>query len=126
MKPIIEKRNAEMRRKYAYFISESKKRREENATERAIEQVRHDFSAWDLTFDTVRQIVADPNYGQRWYRIERSVNRVWTPIPDTTDYPVRSQVKERLTDVITTLKILHPSAKFRINGFIMGDEMPAA
>ena len=58
MKPIIERRNAQIRETYRRKLQLQKKSQDEALTE-----LVREFNVWDLTRDTIRSICTNVNYG---------------------------------------------------------------
>ena len=69
-----EERNKRIRRKYARLYKEYKKRKERNASDKAITDLVRQFSAWHLEFETIKKIIFDKNYGKRQEKDEKDEN----------------------------------------------------
>lgn len=113
MKPAHEERNNRIRRIYEKRIIELKRQGEKKFMDIAISELKHQFNAWELSYETIKEIIYRPDYGARWMHIQVLAGKVWEQFIEKGE-PVKSQ---RIGDLKRELKRLgdaHPDRKFRI------------
>lgn len=65
MTKYIEQRNEKMRERYRKLFKQFKREKVKNASDKAIEELVRIYNVHELSFDTVKKIVHDSNYGRQ-------------------------------------------------------------
>jgi hypothetical protein len=113
MKPAYEERNNRIRRIYEKRIIELKRQGERKYLDIAVNELVHQFNAWELSYETIKEIVLREDYGERWVHVQVLEGNLWIQFLEGGE-PVKARTEGGLKKDLKRLKKAHPGSKFRV------------
>lgn len=65
MSQFTDQRNEGIRKKFKQYCQELRRSGQKKFVNAAVERLVHEYNAFDISFDTMRQICTNPNYGKK-------------------------------------------------------------